>query len=164
MEDLVVWVDENDKELGHVTRGRAHCEGLLHRTAAVVVRDDKGNILIQERMSGKLDYSSAGHVNVGETYLETATRELKEELGIEGVELEYVGKGMTDEAEHGGDPVKHIYHVFTCTSAPTKLAEAEVKSVFWKSIQELLEEVKNPDTAKKYTPTFVQTLQSFFVS
>lgn len=160
MEDLVIWVDENDNELGHVTRKRAHEEGLLHRIVVVMVTDAHGNILVQERMSGKLDHSSAGHVDIGETYIEAARRELYEELGM-NTELKYAGKGMTDESKSGGGPVKHIYEVYYCTGEPKALAEGEVKSVFWESPSNLEFEMSNPVTAQRYTYTFPHTLQIF---
>jgi len=40
----------------------------------------------------KWDYSASGHVDEGEGYLEAAYRELKEEVGVEGVELKEVTK------------------------------------------------------------------------
>jgi isopentenyldiphosphate isomerase len=161
MDDLVIWVDENDTELGTVTRKQAHEEGLLHRIAVVIVSDTDGNILVQERMNGKLDHSSAGHVDVGETYTQAAQRELYEELGIKTVELKYVGKGMTDEEILGGAPVKHIYEVFTCREEPQALAEGEVKSVFWMKPDDIRSEMENRETAHKYTLTFPQTLRLF---
>lgn len=161
MEDIVIWVDEYDNELGKVTRKQAHEEGLLHRIAVIIVTDPDGNVLVQERMSGKLDHSSAGHVSVGETYLQTATRELYEELGMNNVELKYIGKGVTDEEALGGGHVKHIYEVYTCSGEPKVLAEGEVKSVFWMSPNDILTEMKNPETVEKYTLTFPQTLRIF---
>jgi isopentenyl-diphosphate Delta-isomerase len=161
MDDLVIWVDENDTELGTVPRKRAHEEGLLHRIAVVIVTDQNGNILIQERMSSKLDHSSAGHVEVGETYVQAAKRELYEELGMDSVELKYVGKGMTDEGALGGASVKHMYEVYTCSGEPKTLAEGEVKSVFWMKPEQVRREMEDPETAGKYTLTFPQTLRLF---
>lgn len=73
----VIWVDENDAVLGEVDREKAHKEGLLHRVAAIYLVNDRGEILVNERAKdGYLDHSSAGHVDVGESYLEAAKREL----------------------------------------------------------------------------------------
>ena len=80
--DNVIWVDENDTELGIISRERAHREGLLHRIVVTYLTRPNGDILGQERMSGRLDHSSAGHVDPGESYLAAAKRELNEELGI----------------------------------------------------------------------------------
>ena len=159
MNNLVIWVDSNDKELGEVTRKEAHERALLHRIAVVMVIDGSGNFLVQERMSGKLDHSSAGHVDVGESYLQTAKRELCEELGMCDVELNYVGKGITDESKLGGPMVSHIYEVYSCIGMPGKLAEGEVKSVFWKKPEELMTEMLDPRTRDKYTLTFPETLR-----
>ncbi len=54
-------------------------------------------MLLQKRSAhvrsgaGKWDDSVAGHVDEGETYLEAATRELAEEIGVVNTDLEEVG-------------------------------------------------------------------------
>ncbi len=85
-------------------RGVAHREGSLHPTAHVwIVRPNEKSgydVLLQKRSPDKdsypgcYDISSAGHVAAGDDYLETAVRELKEELGITAAaeELEPAGR------------------------------------------------------------------------
>jgi isopentenyldiphosphate isomerase len=85
--DEVIWVDEQDNILGSVTLDKAHLDGLLHRIAVVYLTNDLGQILIQERDDGRLDHSAAGHVDIGESYLEAAKRELAEELEQERIIL-----------------------------------------------------------------------------
>ena len=74
-----------------VSREKAHAEGIPHRTAHIwIVRKKEGRvqILLQKRSQnkdsfpGKFDTSSAGHIQAGDEPLESALRELKEELGI----------------------------------------------------------------------------------
>ena len=88
-------------------RGVAHRDGSLHGTAHIWVVREKasgGNdlcydLLLQKRSQGKdsypgcFDISAAGHVAAGDEFLETALRELKEELGIraETEDLEFAG-------------------------------------------------------------------------
>ena len=85
-----------------VARDVAHREGIRHRTAHVwVVRRVGGRwqVLLQKRAAhkdsfpGKYDTSSAGHVRAGDAPLESAIRELEEELGIRAApeELSYAG-------------------------------------------------------------------------
>src|SRR3989338_4420810 len=94
----VIWVDNNDNVLGEITREKAHQEGLLHRVAVIYVVNDKNEILVNERAKdGYLDHSSAGHVDIGESYLEAAKRELEEELGISGIELQEVGSSQSQD-------------------------------------------------------------------
>lgn len=87
-------VDENGEPTGVIKeRSKVHAEGDLHRTSHVwIVRDnDKGgwDVLLQKRSQNKdsfpgcYDISSAGHIPAGDDYIESALRELKEELGID---------------------------------------------------------------------------------
>ncbi|MFD3374835.1 MULTISPECIES: NUDIX hydrolase [unclassified Streptomyces] len=81
-------VDEHDQVLGIVDRGEAIRRGWLHRVATVVCRDTEGRILVHRRpehatrFPGRYNWLLGGAVEVGESYEEAATRELKEELGI----------------------------------------------------------------------------------
>ena len=74
-----------------VSREKAHAEGIMHRTAHIwIIREMDGRvqILLQKRSQnkdsfpGKFDTSSAGHIQAVDEPLESALRELKEELGI----------------------------------------------------------------------------------
>ena len=74
-----------------VSREKAHAEGIMHRTAHIwIIREMDGRVqvLLQKRSQnkdsfpGKFDTSSAGHIQAGDEPLESALRELKEELGI----------------------------------------------------------------------------------
>lgn len=80
-----------------VTREEAHEKGILHRTAHVwVVKkvDDILYVLLQKRAMDKdsfpgcYDTSSAGHIQAGDEPLDSALRELQEELGIKAKEEE----------------------------------------------------------------------------
>ena len=77
---------------GTVDRERAHAEGIPHRTAHVWIvrrKNDKVQILLQKRCENKdsfpgcYDISSAGHIPAGVGYIDSAIRELKEELGVD---------------------------------------------------------------------------------
>ncbi len=91
-EEIFDIVDENGQPAGGtVTRSRAHAEGIRHRTAHIwVVRKNgcKTEVLLQKRalnkdsFPGRYDTSSAGHIQAGDEPLESAVRELSEELGI----------------------------------------------------------------------------------
>ena len=74
-----------------IDRESAHREGILHRTAHVwIARQNAGiwQVLLQKRSMNKdsfpglYDTSSAGHIPAGEEPLDSAIRELAEELGI----------------------------------------------------------------------------------
>ena len=85
-------VDENGNPTGQtVERKKAHEEGIMHRTSHVwLLRKKQGKvqILLQKRSETKesfpgcYDISSAGHIPAGMDFVESAIRELQEELGI----------------------------------------------------------------------------------
>ncbi len=96
-------VDENGLPAGGiVSRSEAHEKGLPHRTAHVwVVREEEGHfqVLLQKRsmekdsFPGMYDTSSAGHIPAGSEVMDSALRELREELGIEAspAQLSFAG-------------------------------------------------------------------------
>lgn len=88
-QELFVVVDEADKIIGHHTRYECHHDSsLIHRSIGVLIFDKDGRVLLQKRSMSKDTYpgywglSCAGHVVKGETYEQTALRELQEELRI----------------------------------------------------------------------------------
>ncbi|QQL46143.1 16S rRNA (adenine(1518)-N(6)/adenine(1519)-N(6))-dimethyltransferase RsmA [Sulfuriroseicoccus oceanibius] len=91
-------VDDNDEVIGTATRGEVHEKQLKHRAVHVFLFDKKGNLLLQKRSHLKdvhpqtWDSSAAGHLDSGEDYATSAAREVVEETGLEGVELQEVGK------------------------------------------------------------------------
>ncbi len=84
--------DENGNPTGEtIAREKAHDLGIRHRTAHIWIVREKQNgfdILMQKRamnkdsFPGRYDTSSAGHIQAGDEPLESALRELGEELGI----------------------------------------------------------------------------------
>lgn len=91
-------VDESDRVLRVEPREVVHVNNLLHRAVHMLIFNNQGEILLQKRSiwkdrnPGRWDSSAAGHVDSGENYLEAASRELREELGIEVPGLERLGK------------------------------------------------------------------------
>ena len=91
--------DENNNPTGQIKeKGKAHEEGDFHRTAHVWIINDKNELLLQKRSANKKshpncwDISGAGHIKAGESVIDGAIRELKEELGVEAEEkdLQYI--------------------------------------------------------------------------
>ena len=86
--ELVVLVDEHDRELGTMEKMQAHVEGKLHRAVSVIIFNSKKQMLLQKRADGK--YHSAGlwtntccsHPRPGENPGDAAKRRLYEEMGI----------------------------------------------------------------------------------
>ena len=81
-------VDKNDRILRYARRSDVHGNNLRHRVVHILIFDQVGEVYLQQRSRWKdrhalkWDSSAAGHVAAGESYEETARRELDEELGI----------------------------------------------------------------------------------
>jgi 16S rRNA (adenine1518-N6/adenine1519-N6)-dimethyltransferase len=81
-------VDKNDRILRYARRSHVHGNNLRHRAVHILIFDQAGAVYLQQRSRWKdrhplkWDSSAAGHVAAGESYEETARRELEEELGI----------------------------------------------------------------------------------
>jgi len=90
-------VDNEDRILRYASRSDVHGNNLLHRAVHILIFNQAGEVYLQQRARWKdrhplrWDSSAAGHVNAGESYDETARRELKEELGVT-VPLEKISK------------------------------------------------------------------------
>lgn len=157
--DNVVVVNDKDEVVGTMPRAEAHKNGAPHRIAVVYIENEKGQILIQVRMSGGLDHSSAGHVDPGETYLAAALRELKEELDIKKVKLVSIGKGISNEVKQDTDEHRvHVFEVFVCKANPGKLNTKEVKDVYWANPDDILQEMKDSPEDKRFTGGFRASL------
>lgn len=152
MNDVIV-VNEKDEIIGTMPREQAHIDGTPHRIVVVYVENLKEEILVQVRMSGDFDHSSAGHVDVGESYLDAAKRELKEELGIENVELVSIRKGISKESSRGKNRT-HVFEAFLCVAEPNTLQKDEVNNVFWADPNEILKKMQDNPNDTKYCGGF----------
>lgn len=83
-------LDQNGVPTGQVKlRSEVHRDGDWHKSAHIWIINDNNELLIQKRSPNKDLYpnmwatSSAGHLTAGQSSIEGAMRELKEELGID---------------------------------------------------------------------------------
>lgn len=154
-------VDENGIPTGEtVDRLTAHENGIRHRTAHMwVIRENEGKtqVLLQKRsrnkdsFPGRFDTSSAGHIRAGDEPIESAIRELDEELGIKASEkdLEFIGTFIVRfDKEFHGKMFKdnEIAFVFICRKNVNKdelrLQEEEVEQVEWFDLDYVYAECK----------------------
>ncbi len=165
MSEEVVVVNENDEIIGTMPKDEAHKNGVPHRIAVTYVENTSGQILVQIRMSGSLDHSSAGHVEVGESYEDAARRELEEELGIKDVDLAYIGKGSSDENYgHDGGHRVHFFHVFRCKAEPGQIQQDEVSGIYWADPEEVLKEMQIEPREKVFAGGFLVSLPIYLAS
>lgn len=111
MEEQIDVLDFLGRKTGEV-RGRSevHRLGLWHRTVHIWLFDEKGDILFQKRAHDKennpnlYDTSCAGHISAGDSSLESAIREIREELGLQkkSGDLEFLFKAKHADVLNSG--------------------------------------------------------------
>lgn len=154
-------IEEDGSRTGLVKeRGVVHEDGTLHATVHtwIVRPNDKSgyDLLLQKRSRckdsnpGCWDISSAGHIEAGHGYLESALRELKEELGIEAdpEQLREIGTRRCGfESEFYGRPFRDnelsMIYIYQEPIDIKKLIlqESEVSGVAWMDYTECLRKV-----------------------
>ena len=157
--ELLDLLDENGEPSGQVReRTLVHLNGDWSHVWVVRRRGDGGHDLLLQKRSrekdsfgGCYDISSAGHIPVGQDYLESALRELKEELGIAAEPEDLRLVGVHDGRYEGGRIFKNHEksHVFAYEKPveieKLKLQKEEVESVKWMRIEDVLAAVKAHD-------------------
>ena len=150
--------DDNGIPTGKtISRNEAHDKGIPHRTAHIWIVRKSGvgyQVLLQKRSAekesfpGMYDTSSAGHIQAGDDPLESAQRELHEELGIMANEedLTFIGKfHINYEMEFHGKPFRDNEVAFVYVYEKTVeidnlvLQQEEVDEVRWFDIGEVYE-------------------------
>lgn len=148
--ELLDYYDEQGNHLGIAPRSRVHSEGLWHKTAQVWVINEAEELLLQLRSSNKVcfpnrwDISSAGHILAGALPLESALRELEEELGVckKPEELKflfehsqpYIGETHIDRE------IAHVYLTQVSRNFDFSLQTSEVTEVRWIHFSKLMDD------------------------
>jgi isopentenyl-diphosphate delta-isomerase len=163
MEEVIL-VDIEDSVIGQMEKMKAHQEGLLHRAFSIMIFNDQGDILLQQRALNK--YHSGGlwtnaccsHPRPNESVLNAANRRLMEEMGFE-TELvfgfKFVYKALLDRGltEHELD---HVY--MGNYNGTLNINSQEVADWKWISYLDLKRDViENP---KNYTIWFKDILKN----
>nr|MDP2191058.1 isopentenyl-diphosphate Delta-isomerase [Rhodoferax sp.] len=107
MEDHVILVDRNNRELGYEGKMEAHRDGKLHRAFSVFVLDNRDRLLLQRRAFTK--YHSGGlwtntccsHPRPNEAVTDAAHRRLMEEMGFDCPLREIFGFVYRAELDNG---------------------------------------------------------------
>lgn len=138
-----------------------HAKGLWHRSVHIWIINSKSEVLLQKRSPfvdnhpNEWDISSAGHVSVGEDYITSALREIKEEIGLSLVpeDLIQIGtvKQMTKREGYINNEINPVYLV-KMDLDPTKIKKQfeKVSEVKFMPHKELEKFIKEED------PSFVQ--------
>jgi isopentenyl-diphosphate Delta-isomerase len=159
--DALILVDEQDQNLGYLDKAACHeGRGILHRAFSLLIFNDDGDLLIQQRAPGKRLWplywsnSCCSHPRSNET-LEIATkRRLREELGID-CPLQYLFK-FQYQAQFDATGAEHeLCSVFIgCTAQAPVINSAEINDWRWVSPQALQEELAAKGD-RTFTPWFM---------
>jgi len=144
--EIVALVDRSGAVVGQAPRDVVRRDNLLHAATAVLVRDPTGRIYVHRRSPDKdwapshHDAAAGGVMTVGETPDSSATRELAEELGIEGAALRPLGLSVFEDATTRC--VEHVYE--TTWDGPVRFADAEVVWGAWMTLADLGARLADP--------------------
>lgn len=127
-EEIVAIVDRENQPIGAVTRKIMRQQRLIHRASYILVFNTAGELFIQKRSRtkdiypGYWDLAAGGVVLEGESYEESAKRELEEELGLSGVKLRPLFDQYYEDADN-----RVWGRIFACTgNGPFTLQAEEI--------------------------------------
>lgn len=163
MEEVIL-VDINDNQVGVMEKMQAHEEAKLHRAFSIIIFNDKGEMLLQQRAHHK--YHSGGlwtnaccsHPRPGESVLAAAHRRLEEEMGMstsldEG--FSFIYKATLD---HGLTEYELDHVLFGYANQTPNINKDEVASYKWISMKDLHADVAQH--ANNYTVWFLDILKN----
>ena len=163
-EELIL-VDGDDQEIGYRSKAECHDgDGVLHRAFSLFLFNESGELLLQQRGSGKRLWpgywsnSCCSHPRRGET-LEVATaRRLDDELNL-SAELEHIYH-FSYQARFGQPGSENeLCHVFLGRiSGEVRPNESEIDAIRFVSATDLDAELR--DTPDAFTPWFKQEWES----
>ncbi|MBI5443741.1 MAG: NUDIX hydrolase YfcD [Deltaproteobacteria bacterium] len=127
--ELVTIVDERNRVVGSASRQEMRSGGLIHRATYVLVFNSRGELFVQRRTASKdiypryYDVAAGGVVLAGESWDESAAREVEEELGVRGAPLQPLF-----ELYYGDEGNRVWGAAYACTwDGPLTLQEEEVE-------------------------------------
>lgn len=167
-EEMIDVLDEFGNNLGKtVSRKKIHVEGIWHRAVHVYIVDSKNRVLLQLRVPSCPAYgnmwhlSSGGHVESGQSLIESAIRETEEELGLtlSKSDFTYIGSAPNPTVFDNGKYVNNqIDEIFIARKdvdiAKLKKQESEVSDIAWFDIEELKQKIAAKDPSVVMYPGF----------
>lgn len=139
-EEIVQIVDRNNQAIDTVPRKIMREKGLIHRASYILVFHPNGHLFVQKRtmskdvFPGQWDIAAGGVVLAGEDYLESARRELTEELGITVTALDFLFEHYYED-----DQNRVWGHVFKCVHpGPFILQKEEIERGEFMSVEHII--------------------------
>lgn len=160
-DEEVAVVDRHNTVIGCAPRARMRSEKLIHRATYILVINDAEDLFVHQRTLGKdiypgyFDIAAGGVVLAGESYEQSAERELREELGVNAP--------LTRHFDHYfEDTHNRVWgRIFSCRhNGPFQFQPEEVADGFFLAIREVLALAKH----HPFTPDGVAILQRFLTA
>lgn len=158
---LVELVDADGAATGSCTVAEAHtAPGRLHRAFSVMLLDERGRVLVQQRAAEKTRFAlrwanaCCGHPAPGQTVFDAAAQRLIEEIGMRGVTLRQAGVHLYQAEDPQTGRIEHEYDHVVVGRVPVdphlRPDPAEVADVRWLTPDRLRADLAdNPD---RYAP------------
>jgi isopentenyldiphosphate isomerase len=158
-DETVVIVDEHNRVVGTASRREMRENGLPHRATYILVFNSAGQLFVHKRTMvkevypGYYDVVAGGVVQAGESYDESARRELAEELGIDGVPLMPLFDFYYTDATN-----KVWGYAYVCSwDGPVSLQPEEVESGEFVRVDDVLRQSES----QPYTPDGLFVLRKY---
>lgn len=165
MDELVDLLDSYGSKTGKTAmKSVAHRDGLFHAAIHVWFYTKDGHLLLQQRTKNKdtfpllWDVSVAGHIGAGEDILESAIREVQEEIGlkIHHEDLKKIGVFRSVQKHNQFLTDCEFHHTFVCELkiplASLKKQESEVENLALIPISKFSKSLRNPNEGRKFVP------------
>lgn len=155
--EIVQIVDGENRELRMLPRSVMRQQGLIHRASYILVFNDQGQLFLQKRTESKdlypscWDVAAGGVVLGGESYEESAERELAEELGVQVASLTHLFDQYFEEEDN-----RVWGRIFSCVhNGPFQLQKEEVAGGIFMDVPAIFDLSK----LEKFTPDGIDILR-----
>ena len=159
-DELLDIVNDEDLVTGQEMRSAVHQLGLQHRGVHVFLFTPDGKMLVQKRSADRtaspsaLDCSVSEHVKAGESYIEAVIRGLREEMGVEGIQVKPLVKFRMNYGVNDNE-ISTLYEGMV-HSADVKFDPVEIEAIYYYSMEELWDMVNG--SRVKFCGWFVELL------
>jgi isopentenyl-diphosphate delta-isomerase len=143
MDELLDIVNDEDFIIGQEMRSTVHELGLQHRGVHLFLFTPDGKMLVQKRSADRaafpsaLDCSVSEHVKAGESYLDAAVRGMKEEMGVERIEVRPLVRFRMNYGVNDNE-ISTLYEGLVDLNK-VKFDPVEIEEVHYYSVDELRE-------------------------
>jgi isopentenyl-diphosphate delta-isomerase len=159
-DELLDIVNDEDIVTDQQMRSAVHQLGLQHRGVHVFLFTQDGKMLVQKRSMDRaaspsmLDCSVSEHVKAGESYLDAAVRGMKEEMGVEGIEIKPLVKFRMNYGVNDNE-ISTLYEGMV-NPDKVKFDPIEIEEINYFSVDELQGMIKEGNI--KFCGWFVELL------